>query len=144
MAVDATDLRRDLHHAGLRITAPRLAVLALLRERAVPLSHPEVTAALRGRSFDRATLYRNLCDLVRVGLARRTELGDRLWRFEDSRTSHGSSSHPHFVCTACGTVQCLPAATVALHGTRRDPRALRRGEVEVQVRGRCDRCREGD
>lgn len=144
MGITATDhgLRRDLQRAHLRVTAARLAVLTLLRERGRPLSHLEVTEALSGRGFDRATLYRNLVELTRAGLARRTELGDRVWRFEDSRTDPAARDHPHFVCTACGQVQCLPPTAVALRGSGRAPRAVSRGEVEVQLRGRCDRCRE--
>jgi len=134
------DLRRDLRHAGLRATAPRLAVLSLLRRAPMPLSHPEVNTALAARGWDRATLYRNLVDLTRRGLARRVDLGDRIWRFEDARAEHGASEHPHFVCTECGEVVCLHGVAVSWRATAGAPRALRRGEIEVQVRGRCDRC----
>ncbi len=132
-------LRRDLRAAGLRATPARLAVLRLLRASERPLSHGEVSERLAGRPFDRATLYRNLVDLTGAGLARRTELGDRIWRFED-RGVAPSRDHPHFVCTECGRVECLPGVRVRISGARR-PVALREQELEVQVRGRCDRCR---
>ena len=135
-------LRPQLQLAGLRATAPRLAVLSLLHQAGRPLSHLDVTTALAGRGFDRATLYRNLLDLTRVGLARRTELGDRVWRFQAVDTAHASDVHPHFVCTACGEVQCLPAQAVAVSARGKGPRSLRRGDVEVQLRGVCDRCHQ--
>jgi Fur family transcriptional regulator, ferric uptake regulator len=134
--------RLQLHRAGLRVTAPRLAVLSLLREAGRPLSHLDVTTALAGQGFDRATLYRNLMDLTRVGLASRTELGDRVWRFQPVDAAHLAGVHPHFVCTTCGEVQCLPARAVAVSAGRQGPRALRRGDIEVQLRGVCDRCHE--
>jgi Fur family transcriptional regulator, ferric uptake regulator len=135
--------RLQLHRAGLRVTAPRLAVLALLHDTGRPLSHLDVTVALSGRGFDRATLYRNLLDLTRAGLARRTELGDRVWRFQAADAAHAAQIHPHFVCTACGEVQCLPSASIAVRAQRTTPQALRSGDVEVQLRGVCDRCHAG-
>jgi Fur family transcriptional regulator, ferric uptake regulator len=137
------NLRLQLHRAGLRVTAPRLAVLTLLHETPRPLSHLDVTLALAGRGFDRATLYRNLLDLTRTGLARRTELGDRVWRFQAADAAHAVQVHPHFVCTACGEVQCLPRAAVSVRAQRSTPLALRRGDIEVQLRGVCDRCHPG-
>jgi len=133
--------RHQLQRAGLRATGPRLAVLSLLYAIGRPLSHLDVTTALAGRGFDRATLYRNLMDLTRVGLARRTELGDRVWRFQAVDAAHAAGTHPHFVCTTCGEVQCLPPRAVAVRGGGNGPEALRRGDVEVQVRGICDGCR---
>jgi Fur family transcriptional regulator, ferric uptake regulator len=136
-----TSVRRDLRAAGLRATAPRLAVLALLRRSRLPLSHPEVVQRLRTHRWDRATLYRNLTDLARVGLAHRTELGDRVWRFAASGqpTAH---RHPHFVCRDCGAVDCLENVTVQVAPARTAPTALRRDEIEILLKGRCDRCRK--
>jgi Fur family ferric uptake transcriptional regulator len=133
-------LTTALRGAGLRATAPRIAVLDLLCRAPMPLSHPDVVDALRSEAWDRATLYRNLADLVRVGLARRTDLGDRVWRFE-ATGSGDPHSHPHFVCRACGDVVCLDEADVTVHTGSKGPTALRRHEFEVQLRGDCDRCR---
>ena len=48
-------------------------------------------------------------------------------------------SHPHFVCTACGLVECLPALELVL-GRSKAPRSIRQRKVEVHVRGLCDAC----
>ena len=140
-----SDRQRDqfrelVRGAGLRATKSRLAVLSILAERSVPLSHAEVTEALAGEDWDRATLYRNLTDLTEVGLLRRFDLGDRVWRFELASSKHNAESmeHPHFLCTECGDVQCLP--TLQLHSGDDVPRALASGSVAIQVRGRCDAC----
>ena len=140
-AASDSSLRRDLHGAGLRTTAPRLAVLRLLRQSMQPLSHPEVVDRLADHGWDRATLYRNLNDLARVGLARRTEMGDRLWRFMavGPATAH---RHPHFVCGDCGQVVCLQDGAVRVAAGVGAPAALRRDEVEIVLKGRCDRCRK--
>ncbi len=107
------------------------------------MSHNEMADRLVGESWDRATIYRNLLDLVRVDLARRTDVGDHVWRFEMANGKHDRTEHPHFVCTDCGEVECLPASTVAVKHSGNIPAALRSKDIEVQVRGRCDRCRPG-
>src|SRR5688572_21434610 len=78
---DAADVRGRLKAAGLRNTAPRVAVLRHLQRAAGPTSHAEIVQELSPLGFDRATLYRNLVDLVDAGLVSRTDLGDHLWRF---------------------------------------------------------------
>jgi Fur family ferric uptake transcriptional regulator len=135
--------RRLLREAGLRATAARIAVLDALQHSERPLSHAEVVAVLDERPFDQATVYRNLVDLVRAGLATRSDLGDRIWRFAAGSEHHTSDQHPHFVCTECGRVQCLPGTRVSFASARGGPRALARDEVEIQIRGRCDMCRTG-
>ena len=136
-------LQAELRSHGLRSTAPRLAVLAHLQRATTPLSHGEITEALLGRGFDRATVYRNLMDLADKGIVARTDLGDHVWRFELRRKAqprgHGTD-HPHFVCTDCGDIECLPPVAVRVVGTEGAPRALARKAVEVQVKGLCDEC----
>jgi Fur family ferric uptake transcriptional regulator len=132
------DLRAELRAKGLRATSSRAAVLALLRARG-PMSHADAVARLAGETWDPATIYRNLMDLAEVGLARRTDVGDHVWRFEAISDAHVPTAHPHFVCTECGTIECLPRSVLAVPRARA-PRALRRREVEVHVRGVCDAC----
>lgn len=126
---------------GLRVTQPRVAVLSVLTKAAGPLSHGDLVDALAGQGFDRVTLYRNLNDLADAGMVRRTEVGDRVWRFElkpDSATHAGH--HPHFTCTDCGSVSCLPDKAIKIAANGRLPRAVRERSVEVTLRGLCDRC----
>ncbi|MFH1844694.1 MAG: transcriptional repressor [bacterium] len=138
-AVKQELLRLDLQRSGLRSTSARLAVLWLLRQTVRPLSHAEVVAALADQAWNRATLYRNLIDLVEAGLAVKTELGDRIWRFT-STTEHVANTHPHFVCTECGKLLCLPAMQISLDDPAAAPQTLRDNQVEIQIRGRCDDC----
>lgn len=137
---DRRELRDQLRDAGLRATMPRVGVLSVLVGAEHPLSHAEVAEQLADQGFDRATVYRNLIDLTDAGLARRSDVGDHVWRFELVRGEHREEEHPHFVCTACGAVQCLPEGTIAVRPNRGLPRALKRGELEIRLRGVCDSC----
>jgi len=136
--------RKLLRDAGLRATPSRVAVLGLLDSSPTPLSHAEVAETFREKPWDRATLYRNLLDLARAGLLRRKDLGDHIWRFERTREQEHETSHPHFVCTICGEVSCMPGLGVSLRQRSGIPMAVREKEVEVEIRGRCDRCRKDD
>lgn len=139
----AKDSQALLHDAGLRVTAPRLAVLAHLYARGGPRSHAEVVASMRAQGFDRATLYRVLMDLADANLLTRTDLGDHVWRFELAPAAggtHAAERHPHFVCTDCGEIACLPGVTVEIRGGARAPRSVKKEKVAIQLRGRCDAC----
>src|SRR6204780_2529363 len=89
-------LRTAVRAKGLRATPSRLAVLEMLRASDSPMSHGDVADRLASQAWDRATIYRNLTDLAEVGLARRTDVGDHVWRFEAVSGAHAGSAHPHF------------------------------------------------
>jgi len=140
------ELREVLRKAGLRSTGPRIAVLRWLSRSSSPVSHPELFEALAEEGFDRATLYRNLVDLAEANIVRRTDLGDHVWRYElrsseDGHVGQSSFGHPHFVCTDCGEVACLPGVAVKIvtSGTE-TPRSVRTRKVAVQLSGRCNEC----
>ncbi|ACY15525.1 Fur family transcriptional regulator [Haliangium ochraceum] len=134
------ELRTSLREAGLRATASRVAVLSLLRAQTMPMSHGEAFAQLEADGWDRATIYRNLIDLTDAGLARRSEVGDRVWRFEATSGDATHDNHPHFVCTECSTIECLPELSLRLPARVHVPRSVAEKHVEVQLRGLCDDC----
>ncbi len=130
------DLRDAIRARGLRATPSRILVLELLTTSDRPISHGDVCTRLELQAVDPATLYRNLIDLTESGLARRTDVGDHIWRFELVR---GDVAHPHFVCTECGVVECLPDLELVVPRTK-TPRAIRQKQIEIHVRGLCDAC----
>ena len=138
MAKNVDELRDAIRARGLRATPSRIAVLDLLRAEGAPMSHGDVADRLASQAWDRATIYRNLTDLSEAGLARRTDVGDHIWRFEAVTDDH-DGAHPHFVCTECGSVECLPEIELAIRRSKA-PRAVRQRQVEVHVRGLCDAC----
>ncbi|MDY7230014.1 Fur family transcriptional regulator [Hyalangium rubrum] len=128
--------------SGLRSTAPRVAVLRELEAATSPLSHADLVDALGDEGYDRVTLYRNLTDLTEAGLVVRADLGDHVWRFELRRAGgkNHTGIHPHFTCTDCGTVTCLPEQSVRITPAKGAPKAVMARAVEVHLRGLCDRC----
>ncbi|HEY1088986.1 MAG TPA: transcriptional repressor [Archangium sp.] len=133
-------LKATIRGAGLRSTAPRVAVLKRLIVATTPVSHGELTDTLAEEGMDRTTVYRNLVDLTEAGLVQRTDLGDHVWRFELKRGDGESVRHPHFTCTDCGFVTCLPEVTLSVKTGKGVPKSLTRQKVEIQLRGKCDEC----
>lgn len=132
--------KQILRDAGLRATAPRVAVLRLLDDADRPLSHAEVVEELGTEDWDAATLYRNLIKLNEVGLARVASRVGGVTRFAVQQEDGPTHVHPHFACRDCGSVQCLDEARVSLPPSLtkwRDALA----EAEVQLVGQCPECR---
>lgn len=137
------ELRARVRAAGLRATGSRLAVLKRLRAADTPLTHAELAAAVSPQGWDRTTVYRNLTALTEAGITRRIDVGDHVWRFELRGQGRGTQrdKHPHFVCAQCGDVVCLPGVRVKIStSSAKVPRALASEEIEVQLKGYCDRC----
>jgi Fur family ferric uptake transcriptional regulator len=130
------ELRQLLMGRSFRVTEQRLSLLRELARLSAPVSYPELCERLAGTPLDRVTIYRNLVSLTRAGVLVRTQLGDNVWRYELPATEgaeHGR--HPHFVCTDCGDIACLPVGAVTLQGE-----AAQNEVAEVQLRGRCVGC----
>ena len=137
----ADSARTLLKTAGLRTTAPRVAVLKTLDGATQPLSHAELVAAMVDEVCDRATIYRNLMDLADAGVVTRTDLGDHVWRFELRRDggTH-TQEHPHLVCVDCGDVSCLPGVKVKIIAPAGNKVHTGGDDVEIQLKGHCERC----
>jgi len=133
------EARRTLHDAGLRATAPRVAVFRLLRDASRPLSHAEVVERIGTDDWDAATLYRNLIKLDESGLARVASRVGGVTRFEAQGENAPAHVHPHFACRDCGNVTCLHDATLSIPKDEAWREALL--DADLQVVGQCPTCR---
>lgn len=132
-------IKQSIRETGLRATPARIATMEALTGASGPLTHAEVATELQELDIDKATVFRNLNDLVTAGLVRRTELGDHAWRFElIANDNHDGSAHPHFVCVDCGVVSCMDEIKLTAGSMRRSREF---GEVtEILLRGHCNDC----
>jgi Fur family ferric uptake transcriptional regulator len=102
----AEDARR-LRDAGLRVTAPRLAVLGAVRERP-HATVEEIAAGARERAgtVSIQAVYDVLRALAKAGLARRIEPAGSPARYE----ARVGDNHHHLVCRVCGDVADVDCA----------------------------------
>ena len=128
-----------LNQVGMRATPARIATLKVLSQSFKPLSHAEVATKLQNLGIDKATVYRNLNDLVGANLLRRAELGDHIWRFEwANHNDEACSPHPHFVCIDCGTVSCVDEKYFQATDFQQENTTMT--VKEILVRGHCNDC----
>jgi Fur family transcriptional regulator, ferric uptake regulator len=132
------EIRTMLSAVGLRTTAARLAVVRRLQAAKSPVSHAEVAEELVPLGFDKATVFRNLTDLVDAGLVRRNELGDHVWRFELKNPHHPDGQHPHFVCVDCGGVTCVHDVEMPKNAQKSFSKIGR--VTEILLKGHCRSC----
>ena len=106
------------------------------------MSHDDVMVDLTKSNtrFDRASVWRVLTDLSGVGIVRRMDLGDRVWRYE---LNHGYQSvaddHPHFLCERCKEVTCLPPLELRTR-TGDLPQTLQEASFRIRISGTCGKC----
>lgn len=95
------DLAATLRHAGLRVTAPRVAVLSEFRA-GQHLTADQVAAGVRDRigAISTQAVYDVLGALTGAGLLRRIEPAGSPTRYE----TRVGDNHHHVVCRRCGAI----------------------------------------
>ena len=132
--------RADLHEAGLRATAPRVATLAVVA--ANPHAEADdVTTAVRERlgAVSKQAVYDVLNALTGAGLLRRVDVDARsAARYE----IHRHDNHHHMVCRICGRLEDVPCAIGAAPCLDpSDDLGFDVEEAELMFRGVCSTCR---
>jgi Fur family ferric uptake transcriptional regulator len=129
---------------GRKRGGARRAVLELLGGQSCALTAVEIEDALRGersRAVSRASVYRILDELERLGLVQRVETGQSMVRYE--RSHELEEHHHHLVCDACGLVMPFSDAGLERAITNLSERLpLAVSEHEIVLHGACRDCRE--
>jgi Fur family ferric uptake transcriptional regulator len=128
-----------LRDAGLKRTPVRISVLDLLVRAGKTLSAPEILARFP-RGTDKVTLYRTLNRLTEVKLLHRVRGDDQVWRYGIGDLGPARHEHAHFVCDACGTVECLPGSPTKPVRRARLRSGYNVAYSEVLVHGTCPAC----
>ena len=136
----AQDLEAMLRRAGLRVTGPRLAVLAAVADR----PHSDTVTIIDAvRAGDMALSHQAGYDVLRAlheaGLVRRIEPSGSAPRYE----LRVGDNHHHVVCRDCGAiadVDCAVGYTPCL--TASDDHGFTIDEAEVVYWGLCPACQQ--
>lgn len=133
------ELAATLRDAGLRVTGPRVAVLATVFE-TPHLDVDAIAAAVRGGDLGKVStqaVYDVLRALVASGLVRRLEPAGSPTRYE----ARVGDNHHHLVCRNCGRmvdVDCATGSAPCLEPS--DAAGFDVDEAEVTYWGRCPEC----
>ena len=134
------NMKERLRSVGMRVTAPRLAVLAAVHDGG-HLNAEAVAAACREYlgSLSRQAVYDNLHALLEAGLVRRIEPANAPALYE----ARVGDNHHHLVCTHCGRIEDVDC--VVGHRPCLEPSATQGfliSEAEVIFWGLCPTCQE--
>ncbi|NYG53922.1 Fur family transcriptional regulator [Nocardioides perillae] len=135
---DAEELREELRGASLRVTRPRLAVLAAVHAH----PHADTDTVLREARAELGTVshqavYDVLRALTDAGLVRRIQPAGATARYE----ARVGDNHHHVVCRGCGAitdVDCAVGHAPCL--TPADDHGFTLDEAEVVYWGTCPAC----
>ena len=137
--MNAGAIEEQLRAAGLRATAPRIAVMQVL---AASHDHPRIDQVIErvqasGTTISTQAAY-DVCDaLHRASLARKIELAGHPARFE----GRVGDNHHHLVCRGCGhtvDVDCAIGQAPCLD--LQDDHGFAVDEAEVTYWGTCPDC----
>ena len=136
MTIDVEAVRRLLDVNGVKFTPQRYSLVAFLMENA---SHPTAVEIFDGVNrldprSSKATVYRNLRDLVDAGLVREVAAEGRSARFDLK-----GIQHHHFICDRCGKVENMDWFDVPMPPINLGGKRIVR-EYELILRGLCDGC----
>jgi len=125
-----------LAEAGLRTTTQRQLLVRTIAERRSPFAPEVLVDEVRPLGVGRATVYRTLEHLERLGLLAQVRVG----------TSHGytvcdEGHHHHLVCTSCKTVVPIDADAIETEIQRlADQLRFRLDAHTLEFEGQCAAC----
>jgi Fe2+ or Zn2+ uptake regulation protein len=140
IATSRVDLASAVRDAGLRVTAPRVAVLSEVTE-GKHITADQIAHAVRDRDGTISTqaVYDVLGALTRAGLVRRIEPAGSAARYE----TRVGDNHHHVVCRSCGAitdVDCAVGEPPCLSPA--DAGGFVIDEAEVTFWGLCPTCQK--
>lgn len=140
MTLSVDEIKQRLHAVGLKSTVSRVSILQYISAIDRPISHSELVQDMGTNSADQATMYRNLLSFVQHNILRVASTAGGIARYEMVREGEDAQHvHPHFVCSDCGTVSCLPKTTVITSVDERWREILHASQL--QFVGKCTDCR---
>jgi len=121
-----------LRRAGLRVTAPRLAVADFLFDgmhKHVTAEHLHAALAKRGQAIALATIYNTLNQFVGAGLLREISMDSARTYFDTN-----VDDHHHFFDTDAGRLTDIPAESVHIGRLPSLPAGAKLDRVDVIIR----------
>ncbi len=141
MTPDKSTPHESLRSAGLRVTAPRLAVLTSVLGEGQHRDAEAIANAARKRigALSTQAVYDNLHILEEAGLIRRIQPSGHPARYE----ARVGDNHHHLVCRSCGLtadVDCAVGAAPCLEPSATHGFSVQ--EAEVIFWGLCPQCQQ--
>ncbi|NLW83390.1 MAG: hypothetical protein GXY41_03145 [Phycisphaerae bacterium] len=126
-----------LRQKRLRVTAPRVAVIAAILQSDSPLTQQQIAAQLGDQSPNKTTIYRTLLSLINADVVHRAFVQQRQWHFELAHHCSPIQCHPHFTCIRCHRTECLHDVSYPLVDL---PKGMTMYRQQIRIEGICSAC----
>lgn len=113
-----------------------MGILDLMITSGHALSENEIREKLE-QNYDRTTFYRSFKTLNERGIIHKIVIDSQVVKYELSSSISNKGQHAHFYCNVCDTVQCIEVAEIP---DVMVPKDFKTYEVELMVKGQCDKC----
>ena len=127
-----------LEEHKLRRTKNRLEVLKALIGQNKPLAHSDIMSRLKGKRFDRVSVYRCLQRFVEKGIVHKAYISDRNDMFEIADRCGEDYCHPHFSCRVCKETICMNDICVPV--IRNLGKGFIPSRQKIFIEGTCPKC----
>jgi Fur family ferric uptake transcriptional regulator len=130
-----------LRSNNLSVTDSRKIILSLfLHKKDGALKHADIERSASNK-LDRVTIYRTLQVFSDKGIIHSIPGLDGIARYalchDGCEEGQHHDNHVHFVCTKCGTTQCIDHVTIPSVSL---PKGYQPSQMEMVITGVCDRC----
>ncbi len=126
-----------LREKDLRVTVPRVAILAVMLQAGCPLTPQQIAERLGPAAPDKTTIYRTLMSLVQTDLVHKAFVQQRQWHFEPAHHCTPHQCHPHFTCVRCRRTECLHGVSAPLVKL---PEGMTMHRQQIRIEGLCSQC----
>jgi Fe2+ or Zn2+ uptake regulation protein len=127
----------SLKKSGLKVTEARKLVLTYLTKAHGPFTIEEIHSGIKNKSCNLTTIYRILSHLVEIGIVRKTDVGDRVARFEYQSEAH---LHHHLICTHCKKVEIIEQDRIPSIERIAKSKGFQKVNPCIEIFGTCAKC----
>ena len=128
-----------LRKNGLKVTPVRIAIIEFLKKESGPFTIQEVYQGIKHnklKSFNIATIYRNMEKFVNAKLVSECQLSDGTSRFEIQLSTH----HHHLVCVSCKRIDPMFYCPVKIKIPDSITKGYRNISHKLEFYGICPNC----
>lgn len=123
-----------LKETGLKKTEQRIVILSKIQSFGKAFTLPDLEEVLS--EMDRVTIYRTINSFYESKILYRIP-GESVITHYALCSSFTTHSHPHFKCTGCGKMTCLPSVDKSVFDV---PSTYKIQNLYCYVEGLCDSC----
>lgn len=137
------ELIQRIRTAGLRMTEPRRRLLSVFLDSQMPLSAKNLLGRLAdfGIEVNKTTVYREIESLIKIGVLKSIQLGERSTYYELASTEH----HHHLVCLGCNRVEDVDMNESSIAKQEQKIASERRFQISyhaLEFFGLCQQCQD--